>query len=125
MFSASPREGCVRQKDIKFNPERWDVKSIEVTDNEYDRIIDFYKSITGEPYDWAGILGFILPVQDRTNRWFCSESVSNALKITGWEPMWKIDSSNVSPNKLAKLAKIDISYRVRLSDVIKRVLHIG
>jgi len=54
-------------------------------------------------YDWFGIFGFVIPTKDRTNRWFCSEWVSNALKISGCEKLFTKNPSKISPNELYKI----------------------
>jgi len=99
--SSSPRDGHVRCKPHKYNEDHWDYLKVPV--ENLDRIIEFYESIKGQPYDWFGILGFILPTQDRSDRWFCSETVANALKIDGFKPMWYLEPSSISPNRLYKL----------------------
>jgi len=101
--SSSPRDGKVRCKKHILDTNVWDYVLLEVTSEQYDRIIKFYNSINGNKYDWMGILGFILPIQDRTNNWFCSETVANALKINGFKELWKYDPSRISPNYLAYL----------------------
>ena len=105
MCSSSPRDGKVRCKPHTFDDKSWTYIDIELDDDKLNTIKEFYNSILGFKYDWAGILGFILPTQDRQYRWFCSETVSNALKITGFKPMWYLDPSRVSPNKLYKLLR--------------------
>ena len=105
MCSSSPREGMVRCKPHTIDNDSWDYVEVEISHKDIDTIKDFYNSILGMRYDWSGILGFILPTQDRTDRWFCSETVSNALKIIGFRPMWYLEPSRVSPNKLYKLLR--------------------
>ena len=103
MYSTSPRDGEVRKKEYIYNENVWDY--LEVKDVNVDKILTFYKMTKGLKYDWLGILGFILPFQDRTNRWFCSEWVSNALKISGYKKLWVKEPSKISPNKLYKILK--------------------
>ena len=101
MYSTSPRDGKVRRKKHIEDNETWDY--IEVKDIEVKHIIKFYNMTADEKYDWLGILGFVIPLKDRTNKWFCSEWVSNSLKIAGYEKLWKLEPSKISPNKLYKL----------------------
>jgi hypothetical protein len=121
--SSSPRDGNVRCKQHRIDHKAWDYIPIQVTDEQYKRIIDFYKSIEGDRYDWFGILGFILPTKDRQDLWFCSETVSNALKINGFEKFWKIESSRVSPNDLARIfGLIESNKKPRLLTFYKNVI---
>lgn len=101
MYSSSPREKGVRRKKHTFDNNSWDYIDIEYL-NESD-ILKFFLMTENSKYDWLGILGFILPFKDRTNKWFCSEWVSNAMKISGCESIWKLEPSKISPNKLYKV----------------------
>lgn len=76
------------------------VIEIVVSDLEYKTILYFLDSIVGDKYDNIGILGFVLPVQDRFNKWFCSEVVSNCFKIIGRKKFIILEPSRISPNKL-------------------------
>ena len=103
MYSSSPRDGKVRRKTHIFDDKTWDY--VEIDNINEQNIIEFYDITRGNNYDWLGILGFIIPIKDRTNKWFCSEWVSNALKISGYEKLWKQEPSKISPNKLYRILK--------------------
>lgn len=78
-FSASPRDGGTRFKNIEFVPERWDFLEIPVRDEE--EIREWCRTQEGRKYDWLGILGFILTIrrlEDR-DKWYCSEICFHAL----------------------------------------------
>jgi hypothetical protein len=111
MWTADVVTNKVRKKDHIFNINRYDYKEIEVTDEQLDLINDFLLTVQGDKYDKLGILGFIIPVQDRSDRWFCSELCSNSLKIIGYRSMWFIEPSSVSPNKL-----YDIVYTEKMTE---------
>jgi len=102
MYSSSPRDKGVRKKAHEFNPDKWDYVEVEINPKILE---EFYEETKGESYDLIGILGFVIPVKDRTNRWFCSEWCSNVLKISGHKAMWKQEPSKISPNRLYKLLK--------------------
>ena len=102
MYSSSPRDKGVRKKAHEFNPDKWDYVEVEINPG---LLKNFFEETKGEHYDLAGILGFVIPVKDRTNRWFCSEWCSNVLKISGHKAMWKQEPSKISPNRLYKLLK--------------------
>jgi hypothetical protein len=103
MYSTSPRDRCVRVKKHKFDKNVWDY--IEINNVDEAKIIEFFEMTKGQRYDWLGILGFVVPLKDRTNDWFCSEWCSNALKIAGCKKLWKQEPSKISPNKLYKILK--------------------
>jgi len=103
MYSASPRDGGVRKKQHIWDDRIWDY--VEIKDVEVSKIVAFFKMTKGQKYDWLGILGFVLPTQDREHQWFCSEWVSNILKISGYKPLWNKEPSRISPNRLYKILK--------------------
>ena len=103
MYSSSPKDGRVRAKKHIVDIRSWDYINIDNIDE--DNVIEFFNITKGQKYDWIGILGFVIPIKDRTNEWFCSEWVSNALKISGCKKLWKQEPSKISPNKLYIILK--------------------
>ena len=81
-----------------FIPEMY--IDLQITDNKFNTIKTFLEKCLDDKYDFYGIVGFILPTKDRTNMWFCSELVANALKIIGKEEFMKLEPSSISPNRL-------------------------
>ena len=104
MYSSSPRDGRVRKTQHTTDNKSWDYVEVEIKEAN---VIDFFNMTQGNKYDWLGILGFIIPIKDRTNEWFCSEWVSNALKISGCKKLWKLEPSKISPNRLYKILTKD------------------
>ncbi len=98
--------GCVEHN---IHEPGWVYVDLAIKKTEFSIIKEFFKEISGAKYDIAGIFGFILPTKDRSDRWFCSEAVSNALKIASFRPMWNYDPSNISPNFLFELLLRDYS----------------
>jgi len=103
MYSTSPRDLKVRKKKHIIDINVWDYVNIEIP--QIENGLEFFNQVKGEPYDWFGILGFVLPFKDRTNEWFCSEFVSNFLKVSGYKKLFKYEPSKISPNKLYKILK--------------------
>jgi len=97
MYSSSPRDGRVRKKKHIVDMNIWKYIHIDI---EAKNILQFFDLTKGCRYDWLGILGFIIPFKDRTNKWFCSEWCSNALKISEYKKLWKLEPSKISPNRL-------------------------
>jgi hypothetical protein len=102
MYSASGIDGGVRKKPHKYNPNKWEYIDIDLNLNILNEI---YNKTKDCKYDYLGILGFILPLQDRQNKWFCSEWVSNVLKCSGDKRLYLKEPSKLSPNKLYKIIK--------------------
>ena len=103
MYSSSPRDGGVRKKKHTYNTDKWEYINIKFI--KKNNIIEFFKMTKKDKYDWFGILGFIIPIKDRTHDWFCSEWVSNALKISECKKLWTKEPSKISPNKLYNILK--------------------
>ncbi|HYF18683.1 MAG TPA: hypothetical protein VEA40_12515 [Ramlibacter sp.] len=89
-FSSSKRDGGVRGKRIDLASGRW-VLARHAGDER--RALEWFFRHHGEPYDTAGLLGFVLPWRTQDRRaWFCSEAVAAALGLPrSWE---------LSPNHL-------------------------
>jgi len=101
-YQYSSIEGIgVRKEWHKYDRSEWDY--VDVYDLNIDDVLEFFEMTKGHKYDKIGILGFIIPLKDRTNEWFCSEWCSNALKISGYKVMWNKEPSKISPNKLYKM----------------------
>jgi len=100
-WEASPSKHKVIVTEHIPDNDKWVYTTIEV--NDLERIKKFLESIKGLKYDFAGILGFLLPTKDRSDSWFCSEVAANCLKIDGNEVFWRIEPSSISPNKLARM----------------------
>lgn len=106
--SSCGRDGGVRSKRIKLNPERWTVDPLSgVHPQVYDRAWAWFKSNAGKRYDHFGLaavwLFTLLPflraawrLIQAPGRWFCSESVAEALGL--WRPWTR------SPGALRRLA---------------------
>lgn len=103
MYSSSPADGKVRKKPHVVDDSMWEY--VNIPNLEVKHILEFFDLTKNEKYDYMGILGFIIPLKDRTNDWFCSEWCSNALKISGYEKMYKLEPSKLSPNGLYNLIK--------------------
>jgi hypothetical protein len=102
MYSSSGLDDGVRLKPHKYNPNLWEYVDIDI---DFSILLKIYQITNRNKYDYLGILGFILPLQDRENKWFCSEWVSNILKCSGDKRFYTIEPSRISPNKLYKIIK--------------------
>lgn len=83
-ISASLRDGGVRQKEIAFNPARWDFITLpDWPVVSSDDIWAAAKARLGYRYDVAGILfTFAVPLRRQSSgRYFCSELIAAALLL--------------------------------------------
>lgn len=83
-WSASARDGGVRQKSINLDSGRWDLVSLPLTDEETGRAFGWFLTHEGEGYDYLNIARFIFAFlgQDR-NKWVCFEAIGSALGLAG------------------------------------------
>lgn len=98
-----------RQK-TSFDPVEWDFLSIEITEEQYEVILDFYEETKGEGYDWIGMLtSQFSPCKIKhRKRWYCSEWIAYALRIAcvfDWRTIKIYDRKDLSPAVLYELTK--------------------
>jgi hypothetical protein len=102
MYSSSGMDGGVRLKPHKYNSSLWEYVNIDI---DFNVLLKIYQSTIGAKYDYLGILGFILPLQDKKNRWFCGEWCSNVVKCSGNKKMYLYNPSKLSPNDFYNIIK--------------------
>ena len=93
------------RKDVDYNPDNWDFYKISVTDEQYQSILEFYDITRGATYDWIGMLlsQFLSFSIKQKNKWYCSEWILYALRIScivDWKVIRIFDQSDLSPSKL-------------------------
>lgn len=86
----------------------WDYIDIEVTEKKIESLQRFYELTKGHKYDWVGmVLSQLLPFHIKARgRWYCSEWITYALRISGilkWDKVQIYDQSDLSPQKLYNL----------------------
>ncbi len=84
---------------------QWDFIDIEVSDKKIESLEKFYELTKGQKYDWIGMIASqILPFHIKARgRWYCSEWIVYALRISGilkWDKARIYDQSDLSPQKL-------------------------
>jgi hypothetical protein len=102
MYSSSGMDGGVRKKPHKYDTKKWEYVDIEL---DLGILNEIFEKTENQKYDFKGILGFIIPLQDRSNKWFCSEWCSNVIKCNGDKRFYTLEPSRISPNKLYKIIK--------------------
>jgi len=121
MMSASQYSDSVRTKKHKVS-NTWTYYRVHVTKEFITNMLDFFNKVKHEKYDYMGILGFILFNKDRSDKWFCSELVSNIFKLNSYEFMWCVEPSTTSPGKLGEL--LGIPNKIKRIDVIKHIFRL-
>jgi hypothetical protein len=91
-----------------FNPEIWELVSIEVSAEQVQVINDFFEETKGCKYDWIGmILSQFLPCKIKhRHRWYCSEWIAYALRISdvfNWKTIKIYDQTDLSPQRLYEI----------------------
>lgn len=94
-YSSSARDGGVRSKLIKLNPDHWELVEVKWRD-DFD--LDLFIEADGAKYDYLGIIFSQIFSLGRHSkkRWFCSEICACALGLP--EPQ------TYSPERLKNLA---------------------
>lgn len=93
-YSSSPRDGGVRRKIMKLPKEKWDLILLPYTSGQ--KVEDFYQKTQGKKYDFFGAIACVLPLPERSSRYFCSEWCYEAI-------FGKTPDKPISPNQLAKM----------------------
>jgi uncharacterized protein YycO len=70
-----------------------------MTDNQWDKAIDFAKAQVGKKYDWRGVLCFLSRTKRKKDatHWFCSDMVFAAVQHAGTRLLARTHAVNVSP----------------------------
>ena len=102
----------------KHNPDYvvcdWNFLELEVTSEQLGVIKEFYESTRGSKYDWVGmLLSQFLPYHiKRKNKWYCSEWIAYALRIScviDWRLIKIYDRTDLSPAVLYKIITVSQS----------------
>ena len=96
------------RKKIFFELQEWDFIDIEITEEQYNIIMEFYEDTKGQGYDWIGmLLSQFLPCKIKhKKRWYCSEWISYALRIAciiDWRKIRIYERKDLSPAVLHQL----------------------
>ena len=96
---------------LDYNPSEWDIIEINITPEQRDIILEFYRETRGDRYDWFGmLLSQFLPCKIKhRKRWYCSEWIAYALRIAcifDWRKMKIYDRQDLSPAALYEIIKM-------------------
>ena len=95
---------------VDFDLENWDFVDLEVTQEQNNVILDFFKETEGCKYDWTGmLLSQFVPFHiKRKGKWYCSEWIAYALRIAGvvnWRTIKLYDRCDLSPGVLFRIVQ--------------------
>ena len=87
---------------FEYNTDKWDLLEIEISEDQYELIMQFFEDTRGQGYDWAGmLLSQFLPCKIKhRERWYCSEWIAYALRIAcvlNWRTIRLYDRNDLSP----------------------------
>lgn len=95
---AAPRSGCGFQA-IDLADGKWFVKDLPAAN--WAAALDLAIKDNGRPYDWRGVVGFIVKGQDNKAERFCSEECVLLLQAAGL--LLGVNAVTTSPNNIARL----------------------
>ena len=93
---------------LEYNPDKWDLVSIDVSQEQLDMVMQFFEDTKGQGYYWVGmLLSQFLPCKIKhRKRWYCSEWIAYALRIAcilDWRILRLYDRKDLSPAVLHSL----------------------
>lgn len=105
-FSADSRHAkATRFQWMPLPKDHWDVVSIPCTDAQFGVMWAFARDEKNTPYDWLGVLRFVLPCfKQHPEAWFCSEVCATALQRADVMAQ-DLDPWRVSPGKLYQIVR--------------------
>jgi hypothetical protein len=94
--------------NLHYKKEEWDFIELEVNEQQVAVIEEFYCVTQDCEYDWIGmILSQFLPFHiKRKNKWYCSEWIAYALRISciiDWRIIKIYDRADLSPAVLHEI----------------------
>ena len=91
--SSSFRDGGVRMKVIPLDPEHWDILDVNLSIQDQILVRAWFEVHSGQGYDVLGLAGFLFRrEQGNKNKWFCSESIAEAL---GYSDPFRFDPATL------------------------------
>lgn len=82
-YSSSPRDGGVRVKQMKLDPDVWILYPVSLDINFLELIFNAEK---GKSYDWLGLIATkVRWFPTSADKWYCSELVAYILNIADYK----------------------------------------
>lgn len=112
VYEAVPGKGVIKNYGLKSNEGV--TPFLFKTGNYIDvyAVKTFCESQLGTPYDYWGVVCFILGIKPRRskNRYFCSEFIADACHVGGQELQERVESFKLSPDNLSWSPVIGLDY---------------
>tara|TARA_A100001391_G_scaffold140283_1_gene98333 strand:+ start:1361 stop:1819 length:459 start_codon:yes stop_codon:yes gene_type:complete len=94
-----------KRTKLTYDKAKWDLVSVQVTEEQLNTIMEFYEQTKGCGYDWVGMLlsQFVPFCIKRKSCWYCSEWIAYALRIAcvvDWKKIKIYDRCDLSPQVL-------------------------
>lgn len=105
-ISSNSDMGGVTIRDLQPKHENWDYVEVDIDGRKLSKVWTFIESQQDKSYDWKGIiLAQIMKIDraDDQDKWFCSEIVTEILKVFGEEKVKHIDSASIDPGELYEM----------------------
>jgi len=92
----------------EYNKESWDFVELQITEEQFVTIMEFYEFTKGSSYDWVGMIfsQFLPYTIKRQGKWYCSEWIAYALRISNiidWKIIKIYDRHDLSPGVLHQI----------------------
>ena len=88
-----------------------DILTLDVPDKVYNMVETLFKFVayTSVPYDWLGLLAFVIPRQQKANgMWFCSEGIQEVLRFVTQKTNYRLTSLDAPGWRLSPVNLYDI-----------------
>ena len=100
IIGARSSQGVQKYTDTSFMTDRV-AKTIEVTDEQYQKFYDFMHEKIGDKYDWRSYIGFAAFKRiHNPNKWVCSELVCEAFYHSGIDVIRDVPSYWTEPRDI-------------------------
>ena len=88
-----PHLGCDHTPGTRVDLYDWPLTTVD-----QERVLEFCRAQVGRGYDYLGILGFVTKrPRDAADKWFCSELVTAAARLTANPIIVRTNPRNVAP----------------------------
>ena len=94
-----------RKIRLSYTPADWDFITIDITQEQFELIMQFFEDTRGQGYDWLGMLlsQFIPYKIKHRKRWYCSQWIAHALRtacVIDWKIARLYERKDLSPRVL-------------------------
>ena len=93
---------------LSIIPAEWEFVSVDISEEQHELIMQFFKDTEGQGYDWVGMLmsQFLSYKIKHRKRWYCSQWIAHALStacVIDWKTARLYERKDLSPQVLYNL----------------------